>query len=125
MSAIVVSQHFGCTQKTIKHLQRQFRVTGNVADPPQSGRPCVTAAADDRYIILQHLRLSASECSSNWKTVWYSSTDCQKSVETKCSTYFCVLWSNSNLTSSNSKARFVPPSPALLTCCLGFDFVFR
>ena len=56
MSATVVSQHFCCTQKTIKHLQRQFRVTGNVADPPQSGRPRVTATADDRYIILQHLR---------------------------------------------------------------------
>ena len=56
MPAAVVSPHFGCTRKTIEHLRRQFRVTGNVADHPQSGRPCVTTAADDRYIILQNLR---------------------------------------------------------------------
>ena len=56
MSATVVSRHFGCTRKTIKHLQRQFHVTGNIADHPRSGRPCVTTAADDRYIVLQHLR---------------------------------------------------------------------
>ena len=55
MSATVVSQHFGCTLKTIKHLRRQFRVTGNVADGPRSGRPCVTMAANDCYIVLQHL----------------------------------------------------------------------
>ena len=73
MSATVVSRHFGCTRKTIERLRRRFRVTGNVADRPRSGRPCVTTAAEDRYIVLQHLRNS-----SNRKTVWYSSTDCQK-----------------------------------------------
>ena len=56
MSAIVVSWHFGCTRKTIERLRRRFRVTGNVADRPRSGRPRVTTAADDRYIVLQHLR---------------------------------------------------------------------
>ena len=56
MPATVVSRHFGCTRKTIKRLRRRFRVTGNVADRPQSGRPHVTTAADDRYIVLQHLR---------------------------------------------------------------------
>ena len=56
MSATVVSRHFACTRKTIEHLQRRFRVTWNVADGPRSGRPCVTTAADDRYIVLQHLR---------------------------------------------------------------------
>ena len=63
MSATVVSQHFGCTRKTIKHLRRRFHVTGNVADRPLSGRPHVTTAADDRYIVLQHLcnrRLTAA-----------------------------------------------------------------
>ena len=39
MSATVVSLHF----------------TGNVADRPLSGRLLVTTAADDRYIVLQHL----------------------------------------------------------------------
>ena len=56
MSATVVSRHFGRTRKTIEHLRRRFRVTGNVAAHPRSGRPHVTTAADDRYIILQHLR---------------------------------------------------------------------
>ena len=56
MSATVVSRHFVCTRKTIERLRRRFRVTGNVADRPRSGRPRVTTAADDRYIVLQHLR---------------------------------------------------------------------
>ena len=56
MSATVVSLHFGYTRKTIGHLRRRFRVTGNVADRPRSGTPRVTTAADDRYIVLQHLR---------------------------------------------------------------------
>ena len=56
ISATVVSRHFGCTRKTIERLRRQFRVIGNVADRPRSGRPRVTTAADDRYTVLQHLR---------------------------------------------------------------------
>ena len=56
MSATVVSRHLGCTRKTIERLRRRFRVTVNVADRPWSGRPRVTTAADDRYIVLQHLR---------------------------------------------------------------------
>ena len=54
MSATVVSRHFGCTRKTIERLRRRLRVTGNVADRLLSGRPRVTTAADDRYIVLQH-----------------------------------------------------------------------
>ena len=56
MSATVVPRHFGCTRKTIERSRRRFRVTGNVADRPRSGRPRVTTAADDRCIFLQHLR---------------------------------------------------------------------
>ena len=56
MSATVVSWHFGCTLKAIERLRRRFRVTGNVADRPRSGRPRVSTAVDDRYIVLQHLR---------------------------------------------------------------------
>ena len=56
MSVTVVSRHFGCTRKTIERLRRRFRVTGNLADQPRSGRPRVTTATDDRYIVLQHLR---------------------------------------------------------------------
>ena len=56
MSATVLSLHFGCTRKTIERVRRRFRITGNVADRPGSGRPRVTTAADDRHIVLQHLR---------------------------------------------------------------------
>ena len=52
MSEIVVSGHFGCTRKTIEYIRRLFFVTGNIADRPQSGRPSVTTAADDRYVVL-------------------------------------------------------------------------
>ena len=45
-----------CTRKTIERLRRPFCVTDNVADRPRSGRTRVTTAADDRYIVLQHLR---------------------------------------------------------------------
>ena len=80
MSATVASLHFGCTQKTIEHLQRRFCVTGNVADSPQRGKPRVTTGADDCYIILQHLHKRRLTAAATLKT-WYSSTDCQKSVE--------------------------------------------
>ena len=56
MSAPVVLRHFGCTRKTIGRLRRRFRVTGNVADRPRSGRRRETTAADDRCIVLQYLR---------------------------------------------------------------------
>ena len=56
MSETVVWRHFDCTRKTIERLRRRFRVTGNVADRIRSGRPHVTTAADDRYIVLQHRR---------------------------------------------------------------------
>lgn len=55
-SVVEVSRLFGCTRKTIERLRRRFRVTGNVRDRPRSGRPRVTSAADDRYIVIQHLR---------------------------------------------------------------------
>ena len=56
MSATLVSRHFGCTRKTNERLQRRFRVTGKVANRPRSHRPRMTTSADDRYIVLQHLR---------------------------------------------------------------------
>ena len=46
--ATVISLHFGCNRKTIERYRRRFRVPGNVADRPRSGRPRVTTAADDR-----------------------------------------------------------------------------
>ena len=56
MSATVVSRHFDFTRKTIERLQRRCRVTENVVDCPRNGRPRVTTASDDCYIVLQHLR---------------------------------------------------------------------
>ena len=46
----------GCTRKTVERFRRRFCVTGNVANRPRSSRPRVTTAADDHYIVLQHLR---------------------------------------------------------------------
>ena len=46
MSTTVVSLHFGCARKTIERLRRRFRVTGNVADRPRSGRPRATTATN-------------------------------------------------------------------------------
>ena len=56
MPATIVSQHFGCTRRTIERLRRRFRLTENVTDRPRSDRPRVTTAADVRYIVLLHLR---------------------------------------------------------------------
>ena len=76
---------------TLVVLERLSSVTGNVADRLRSGRPRVSTAADDRYIsTCSTLQRQASDCSSNQKTVWYLSTGCQKSVETKRSTYSCI-----------------------------------
>ena len=130
--AIAVCQQllYCSTLDVLERLSSIYRddcVTGNIADHPRSGRPHVTTAADDRYIILLHLRnrhLTAEESMIFIQTFIHS----QKSVETKRSTYSCVptvLRSNSHLTSSNSKAGLVLPSPALPTCWLGFDFIFR
>ena len=47
----------------------------------------VATAADDCYIVLQHLRIRRLTAAANRQTEWCSSTDCQKSVETKRSTY--------------------------------------
>ena len=51
MSETVVSRHFGCIPNTTERLRRRFRVTGNVCDRSRSGRPRMTTAADDRYVV--------------------------------------------------------------------------
>ena len=50
---------------------RGFRVTGNVANRLQSSRPRKTTAAEDRYIVLQHLcnkRLTAAATERQYGT---------------------------------------------------------
>ena len=49
------------TLVVLETLSRRFQVTGTFADRPRSGRPRVTTAADDHYIVLQHLR--------NWRLI--------------------------------------------------------
>ena len=128
--ATVISRHFGCTRKTIEPLQRRFRVTGNIADRLRSGRPRATTAADDCYIVLQHLgnrRLTAAATGRQYGTCIHPQT-VRNRLRQKHSTYSCVptiLRSNSHPMSSNGKAGLVPPSTALPTCWLAFDFVFR
>ena len=114
-STTAVSRHFGCTRKTIERLRRRFLVTGNVADRPRSGRPHLTTAADDRYIVLQHLRNRRLTAAAPRRQYGVH----PQTVKTKRSTYSCVptvLRSNSDLISSNGKARMVAPSPALPMC---------
>uniref|UniRef100_A0AAZ3RP06 Tc1-like transposase DDE domain-containing protein n=1 Tax=Oncorhynchus tshawytscha TaxID=74940 RepID=A0AAZ3RP06_ONCTS len=42
--------------RTVGHLRQRYRETGQTADHPGSGRPCVTTPAQDRYIQTSHLR---------------------------------------------------------------------
>ena len=117
-SATVVSRHFGCIRKTNERLQRRFRVTGNVADCPRSGRPRVTTAADDCYIVLQYLRNRRLTAAATGRQYGIHQQTVRNWL-TKHSNYSyipTVLLSNSHPTSSNGKAGLVPPSPALPTC---------
>ena len=56
MPATVVSLHFVVLESLSSDYGDDSRVTGTVADRPRSGRPRVTTVADDRYVVLQHLR---------------------------------------------------------------------
>ena len=45
-------------RSTLVVVERLSSVDGDVVDRPRNGRPRVTTAADDRYIVLQYLRNS-------------------------------------------------------------------
>lgn len=51
-----VAQRMGCTAPTIANLRRRYQETDTVNDRPRPGRQRVTSAADNRQIVLQHLR---------------------------------------------------------------------
>ncbi|KAK3091830.1 hypothetical protein FSP39_022977 [Pinctada imbricata] len=51
-----VASHFGVTRITISRLASRYRTAGSVNDRRRSGRPRVTTAAQDRYIVTSHLR---------------------------------------------------------------------
>ena len=52
----VVAQRLGCSQVTICNLATRYRDTNAAADRQRSGRPRVTTRAEDRHILLTHLR---------------------------------------------------------------------
>ena len=56
MSVNEVAHHFNCHRATIQKLKSRVQMTGTVRDLPRSGRPRVTSAADDRRIVITHLR---------------------------------------------------------------------
>lgn len=92
MSATAVSQHFGWTRKTIERLQRRFRITRNVADCPRSGRPRVTTAANDRYIVLQHQRNRLLTAAATWQQYGiHPQTMTERSAYSCVWSYFCQI----------------------------------
>ena len=50
MSARDVARHFQRHESTISRLLNRFQQTGNVADPPKSGRPHKTTPREDRFL---------------------------------------------------------------------------
>ena len=126
MSATVVSRHFGCIRKTIERLRRRFRVTGNVADRPRSGRPRVTTAVNDRYIVSQHLRNRRLTAAATERQYGINPQTVRNRLRRNVypirayRPYFGQILERRHRT-----AEMVPPSPALLTYWLGIDFAFR
>ena len=116
MSATVLSLHFGCTRKTIEHLRRRFLVTGNVADHPQSGRPCVTTAADDRYNVLYHLLNRRQIAAATGRQYGIHPQAVRNGLRQNVQPIRAYQLYFGHPTSSNGKAGFVPPSTALQTC---------
>jgi len=51
-----VARVVGASVRAVRHLMNRFRQTGTVADRPRSGRPRVTTRAQDKHIVLTHLR---------------------------------------------------------------------
>jgi len=51
-----VARQFNVARSTISRLWTRFRATGTPADQPRSGRPRSTTPAQDRFIVLRHLR---------------------------------------------------------------------
>ena len=59
-----IATRLNCNQSTVIRLVQRNQHTGSVADRPRPGQPRVTTPADDRHIVLAHLRnrfLPASE----------------------------------------------------------------
>ena len=113
MSATVVSRHFGCTRKTIERLRRRFRVTGNLADHPRSGRSRVTTATDDRYIVLQHLHNRRMTAAATGRHYGIHPQAVRNRIRQNVQLIYAYRpYFGSHPTSSNCKAGLVPQSLA-------------
>lgn len=55
-SVAEVARTMGCSRRTVYDLQTRLQQTGTTADRPRPGRPRVTSHAEDRQIVLRHLR---------------------------------------------------------------------
>ena len=51
-----VARAINCNVHTVRCLRQRYRETGQTADRPRSGRPCVTTPAQDWYIRTSLLR---------------------------------------------------------------------
>ncbi len=51
-----VARFFNCSQPTIRNLIQRYQQTGSANDRPRPGAERVTTPAQDRYIVLSHLR---------------------------------------------------------------------
>ena len=51
-----VARAINCNVCTVRRLRQSYRETGQRADRPRSGMPCVTTPAQDRYIRTSHRR---------------------------------------------------------------------
>nr|ACI68080.1 Transposable element Tc1 transposase [Salmo salar] len=56
MRTAAMARTINCNIRTVRHLRQHNRETGQTADRPRSGRPCVTTPAQDRYSRTSHLR---------------------------------------------------------------------
>ena len=125
MSTTVVLRHFGYTRKAIECLRRRFCVKGNVADRPRSGRPLVTTAAVDRYMVLQHLRNNRLTAAATGRQSGIHpqtvGNRLRPNVQPICAyrPYFCQILTRRHRTARQDWCR------RHLHFRLGFDFVFR
>ena len=62
-----IANHLNVHRSTICRLLRRQRQTGGVADARRTGRPRVTTAGQDRYIVNVHLRLDFFQTTFNTK----------------------------------------------------------
>ncbi len=56
MGQEAIAGRLGCSQPAISNLINRYLQSGTVQDRPRTGRPRVTTANQDHYMVLLHLR---------------------------------------------------------------------